>query len=106
MRYGNAQGKLLYCHPVPGKEKEWKQWWDEENAREKYRTFGWEVKETLRLPDEEENQVKKQRREFQANSRAHCSPPIFSQGFANKLLTYYFYPPFCRRTQEPNRALC
>lgn len=65
-------GKLLYCHPVPGKEKEWKQWWDEENAREKYRTFGWEVKETLRLPDEEENQVKKQRREFQANSRKNA----------------------------------
>lgn len=65
--YHQRQGKLLYCHPPPGMEDEWKQWWDEHNAREQYRSFGWDVKETMRLPDEEESQSFKQRRERQTH---------------------------------------
>jgi hypothetical protein len=48
---------------VPGKEKEYTQWWDEENAREQYKSFGWDVKETLRLPTEEDTEAVKLRRE-------------------------------------------
>lgn len=65
-----VSGKLLYCHPVPGKEKEYTQWWDEENAREQYKSFGWDVKETLRLPTEEDTEAVKLRRERLAERKS------------------------------------
>lgn len=55
-------------------EDEWQQWWQEDNARDKYRSFGWEVKETLRLPDEEESEIVQQRRQRQIQQKAKHVP--------------------------------
>ena len=61
---------------MPGKEKEFTQWWNEENAREQYKSFGWDVKETLLLPSEEDTEAVKLRRERLAE-RARPPPLSF-----------------------------
>jgi hypothetical protein len=58
---------------VPGKEKEFTQWWNEENAREQYKSFGWDVKDTLLLPSEEDTEAVKLRRERLAE---RARPPL------------------------------